>query len=562
MPFGIDVSAAPRCLLLLLVTTLSGCRQAAPDVAAVQQWTTHEIRLESATAYGNPYTDVDVWVQFENDAGDRLVRPAFWDGGHTWKVRFAPPDSGRTWTWRSEASTSDAGLAGRTGTLRSVAYEGDNPLLRHGLLRMSPGKRSVVHADGTPFLVVADTAWSIPYRATPEQVTAYARDRRAKGFNTTFLITVQGDKFAKGPDARNTPLGFDRAFTDIPDGHMNVLQPEYFQALDGLVQILVDHELAPLYAPVAHGYGWKGETAVGPGLPPGEYARYCRYLVARYGSMPAFWLVSLDGNGLAPSIEPGGEAIERWDAYRQPTGLHYSPYDDYLADWAKPDSDCCFHGNKSHQSEPWLDFQWAQTGHEGKGQYHKVQRMYDVRPVRAVMNGESTYEAMGQGAYGLGWWQGDDAWRQLMHGGTMGVAYGAVSVWQWKVSRDEPGWPDWTDAPLSWHDALGLEGSTYVGAIARAFRGFDSTDIERRWDLAEGRKPLLAKPGALYVAYLPDGGSITIPTAPAGLPLHWFDPKAGEFRGEGVVTAGGRFVAPDRNPWVLFIGQRSSAAVQ
>ncbi len=558
MPFGTHLSRCLRSVSLsVLVLTTAACRPAQPDVI-VQQWTTYEFALESVGTYANPYTDVDVWVQFRNDAGERLVRPAFWDGGATWKVRFAPPDAGRTWTWTSEASVSDEGLAGRTGRLRSVAYDGDSRLLRHGLLRMSPGRRSVVHADGSPFLVVADTAWSIPYRATPEQVTAYAADRRAKGFNTTFLITLQGDKFAKGPDARNTPLGFARGFTDIPDGHLTKLQPEYFRALDELVQILIDHELTPLYAPVAHGYGWKGETAIGPGLSPEEYARYCRYLVARYGSMPAFWLVGLDSNGLAPSIKPAGEEIERWDAYAQPTGLHYSPYDDYLADWATPDSDCCFHGNRSHQAEPWLDFQWAQTGHEGKPHYHKVQRMYDVVPVRAVMNGESTYEAMGQGKYGLGWWQGHDAWNQLMHGGTMGVAYGAVSVWQWKVSRDEPGWPDWTDAPMSWRDALDLEGGQYVGAIARAFAGFDSTDLERRWDLSEGNRPLLAKPGTLYVAYLPEGGTITIPTAPVGLPFAWFDARAGEFNGEGVADAGGRFDAPDDRPWVLFVGKRAA----
>lgn len=554
MRLGIRVFSGLNTLFLLLA--LAACRPPTNAVPAVEQWVTHEIELTSARTYANPYTDVDVWARFENDAGEHLVRPAFWDGGSSWKVRFAPPDAGRTWTWRSEASVDDAGLTGRTGSLRSVAYTGDNALLKHGLLRMSPGKRNVVHADGAPFLVVADTAWSIPYRATPEQVTTYATDRQAKGFNTTFLITVQGDKFAKGPDARDTPLGFARAFADIPDGHMNTLHPEYFQALDGLVRILIDHELVPLYAPVAHGYGWKGETPIGPALAPEEYVRYARYLVARYGSMPAFWLVSLDSNGFAPSIKPAGEAFERWDAYRQPTGLHYSPYDDYMADWAKPGSDCCFHGNKSHQAEPWLDFQWAQTGHDGKPLYHKVQRMYDVTPVRAVMNGESTYEAMGQGKHGLGWWQGDDAWHQLMHGGTMGVAYGAVSVWMWKVSRDEPGWPDWTDAPLSWRDALDLEGGKYVGAVARAFRDYDATDIERRWDLAEGNTPLLAKPGSLYVAYLPKGGTIVIPAAPAGLPVRWFDAKAGEFRDESAASIGGRFTAPDDRPWVLFAGER------
>ena len=547
-----------RLLALLPLAIGVACRPQEP-IAAVQQWTTHEIRIDAASNYDNPYADVDVWVRFENDAGARLVRPAFWDGGTTWKVRFAPPDTGRTWTWTSEASVADTGLAGRTGTLRSVAYEGTNRLLKHGLLRMSPGRRNVVHADGTPFLVVADTAWAIPFRATPAQVRTYAADRKGKGFNTTFLLTVQPDKFAKGPDARDTVLGFDRAFLDIPDGHMNQLQPAYYQTLDRLVQILIDHELTPLYAPVAHGYGWKGETAIGSEVSADEYARYNRYLVARYGSLPAFWLVSLDSNGLAPGVKPAGEAIETWDGYGQPTGLHYSPYDDYLASWATPDSTCCFHFNRTHQGEPWLDFQWAQTGHDGLHLYHKVQRMYDEQPVKAVMNGESTYEAMGEGRHGLGWWQGEDAWNQLMHGGTMGVAYGAVSVWQWKVSRDEPGWPEWTNAPLSWRDALDLEGSRFVGFVSKALRGYDVTDMQRRWDLTDDNRPLLAKEGRFYVSYLPAGGTIVIRTVPAGLPYRWFDPREGEFRDEGQTPADGRFTSPDADPWVLLIGERASA---
>jgi hypothetical protein len=540
----------------LVVAVCGGlaCKEA--PAPAVPQWTTHEIALEAQGTYANPYTDVDVSVRFESDSGTRIERPAFWDGGNTWKVRFAPPDAGHTWTWTSSASVDDEGLGGRSGALRSVPYTGENRLLRHGLLRMSPGGRNVVHADGTPFLVVADTAWSIPFRATPEQVEIYADDRHAKGFNTVFLITVQPDRFATGPDARNTELGFARAFADIPAGHMNELQPEYFRTLDTLVEILVDRELTPLYAPVAHGYGWKGETAIGSEVPPDEYARYCRYLVARYGSQPAFWLVSLDSNGLAPGVKPAGEAIERWDAYGQPTGLHYSPYDDYLAGWATPDSTCCFHYNRTYQSEPWLDFQWAQTGHEGQSLYHKVQRMYDEVPTRAVMNGESTYEAMGEGRYGLGWWQGHDAWNQLMHGGTMGVAYGAVGLWQWKVTPDEPGWPEWTNAPLSWRDALDLEGGRYVGLVSKAFRGYDVTDIERRWDLTASATPLLAKEGTFYVAYLPEGGEVAIKGVPAGLPVEWFDPRTGEIVGRGSAAADGRFTAPGRTPVVLLIGER------
>ena len=541
--------------LLLPLTAMPGCKNPG-EIAAVQQWTTYEITLISEMPYSNAYSEIDVWAQFTNDKEDTILKPAFWDGGNTWKIRFAPPDSGSQWTWNTYASVHDNGLVGNTGSLHSVAYTGENRLLKHGLLRMSPGKRNVVHADGKPFLVVGDTPWAIPFRATPEQVKVYAADRQVKGFNTALLMSVQPDRYAEGPETRNTIMGFDRAFEDLSEGHLNKLKPNYFQTLDTLMQILVDHEIVPVYQPVFHGFGWKGLTVLGPVADAAEYARYCKYLVARYGSMPAFWLVSGDAHGLDPGVKPGGEIIEQWDAYKQPTGIHYSPADDYLASWANGDSSRCFHYNRSYQEETWLDFQWAQTGHDGKHLYHKVERMYENQPVKANLNGEPTYEAMGDGKNGLGWWQGEEAWNQLMHGGTMGVVYGAATLWQWKVTVDEPGWDDWTDAPLSWREALDLEGSRYVGYVSRAFEDYDFTDMEKRWDLTEGNIPLLAKEGIFYISYLETGGKIKIKNVPEELPFLWFNPVTGIIAHQGTTHKDGIFESPDRNPWVLIIGKR------
>jgi len=541
--------------LLLPLTAMPGCKNPG-EIAAVQQWTTYEITLISEMPYSNAYSEIDVWAQFTNDKEDTILKPAFWDGGNTWKIRFAPPDSGSQWTWNTYASVHDNGLVGNTGSLHSVAYTGENRLLKHGLLRMSPGKRNVVHADGKPFLVVGDTPWAIPFRATPEQVKVYAADRQVKGFNTALLMSVQPDRYAEGPETRNTIMGFDRAFEDLSEGHLNKLKPNYFQTLDTLMQILVDHEIVPVYQPVFHGFGWKGLTVLGPVADVAEYARYCKYLVARYGSMPAFWLVSGDAHGLDPGVKPGGEIIEQWDAYKQPTGIHYSPADDYLASWANGDSSRCFHYNRSYQEETWLDFQWAQTGHDGKHLYHKVERMYENQPVKANLNGEPTYEAMGDGKNGLGWWQGEEAWNQLMHGGTMGVVYGAATLWQWKVTVDEPGWDDWTDAPLSWREALDLEGSRYVGYVSRAFEDYDFTDMEKRWDLTEGNIPLLAKEGIFYISYLETGGKIKIKNVPEELPFLWFNPVTGIIAHQGTTHKDGIFESPDRNPWVLIIGKR------
>jgi len=145
---------------------------------------------------------------------------------------------------------------------------------------------------------------------------------------------------------------------------------------------------------------------------------------------------------------------------------------------------------------------------------------------------------------------------QLMSGGTMGVVYGAGGIWQWKVSADEEGWPDWANSQVSWREALDLEGSRYVGYVARALKGMPITDIEKRSDLAGG-KPCLAKPGEIYVSYLDSEGDISLSELKPGMPFRWFNPKTGEFAEEGQTeSATQTFSAPNAAPWVLLVGQR------
>lgn len=534
----------------------SACESTMAEVLPeIQQGTTFEIQLTATADYANPYTDVEVWVTFTNESGTVLKRPAFWSGDQNWMIRFSPPDSNGLWAWESHSSlTSDSGLNGQSGKLKSTPYLGQNTLLSHGLLGMSPGKRNVVHKDGTPFLVVGDTPWAIPFRATLDQVQQYASDRQSKGFNAALLMSLQPDMRAEGPEARNQPQAFMRAFEDLPDGHINRLKPSYFAYLDSLVEILLAHEIVPVFQPVFHGFGWKGLDVLGNVIEPAEYVRYCKYLLARYGSQPAFWLIAGDNGGRDPGVKESGEMLEAWDCYQQPTGLHYNPSDDYTAEWAANNPlKHAMHFNKTFQAEDWLDFQWAQTGHGTEHLYHKVERMYDNLPTKAAANGEPTYEGMNDGKNGLGWWQGEDAWMQLMSGGTMGVVYGAASLWQWKVAADEEGWTAWATQAKSWEQALRMEGSTYVGLVGRPFEGADFMDMEKRPDLVVGEQPLLAKEGAFYLTYLHAGGSIEIKGIPADLDAQWYNPKTGVFSDKEKVGEKTTFEAPGEMPWVLVI---------
>ena len=346
-----------------------------------QPWREVEITLTAERDYPNGYADVEMWAEFTHDNGAVLRRPAFWDGARGWKLRFASPlDTGR-WAWRSFCAIEDAGLAGQAGEIVCAGGPASgHRFYQRGFWRMSPGRRNLAHADGTPALLAADTAWALPWRATVEQCRVYAADRQAKGFNAALLMSVQPDMRARGPRDRSADEGFDVGFEDLPNGHINQLNPAYFQYLDQLIAILVEHEIVPVLQPVFQGFGWKGLGVAGTVVPPAEYARYCRYLVARYGARPAIYLLGADGSGREPQVLAGGAEVERWDAYCQPSGIHYRPHAD----------------NCAQQDAAWLDFQWCQTGHRGEHIPERVADMWRNTPAKGVANGEPSYEQTGR----------------------------------------------------------------------------------------------------------------------------------------------------------------------
>lgn len=538
---------------IILLTVLS-C-QTENKARLAPQWLEIEIDFISEQDYENPYTDVEFWVEFTHESGELIIRPGFWYENSTWKVRFASPFDEGQWEWKSyTADLSDKGLSGKTGSLTSAIYEGNNPLVAKGLLRMSEGKRNVVHANGNTFLVIGDTPWALPWRGTIESVREYARNRQERFINTALLMSLQPDRDAEGPRSRTEALGFDVAFEDLKDGHINELNPSYFQYFDTLRNILLEHGIVPVYQPVFHGFGWKGSNVLGWDMDALEYARYCRYLVARYGAKPAIWLVSGDSDSRDKGVLEGGEEIEKWDAYKQPTGQHYSPFCEVIPDWWDRPREYIPHQNKVNQDKKWLDFQWCQTGHGGEHQSWKVEKMYTNLPLKAVANAEPTYEGIRDPANGAGWWQGHEAWLNFTSGGTMGVVYGAGGLWNWKLDKDEPGWPDWANSNVSWKEAIQLPGSKYVGYLGKALHGLDIADIEKHPELAGG-KLCLAKPGELYILYLPEGGKLRISDMPENLKFRWFNPLDGDFYAEGTTGSGQEYSCEEGKPAVLIINK-------
>ena len=148
------------------------------------QYKRWEKSLTSTKTYTNPFNDVTLLVQYTGPAGQMLRGYGFWDGDNLFKIRMSFPEAG-TWLYTTSASdTTDSGLHNVTGMVDVQTHSSTetNPLYSHGPLRISPDKRHLEHADGTPFLWVGDTLWGATVWLTETGFAEAIADRRAKHF--------------------------------------------------------------------------------------------------------------------------------------------------------------------------------------------------------------------------------------------------------------------------------------------------------------------------------------------------------------------------------------------
>ena len=259
---------------------------APPAVAQrMVEWT-----MKSQKRYSDPFNEVEVDVIFSR--GDQTWRvPTFWRGGQRWTVRFAPPSPGEYTYYLESTDGANPDLNGHRGQVTITPYAGDNPLLKHGMLRVSATKRYLEHSDGTPFFWLGDTWWMglsdrLPWSGF-QQLTA---DRKAKGFTVVQIVAglVPTEELCpEDPGCRNEGGAvWEPGFTRI--------NPGYFDAADRRIQFLINAGIVPeiegAYSSVL------AQTGVA------KMKQHWRYVIARYGAYPVLWNLSDDLADPPPSI--------------------------------------------------------------------------------------------------------------------------------------------------------------------------------------------------------------------------------------------------------------------
>lgn len=521
----------------------------------VAQWERFEASLTSANSYANPLQEIQALVDFVSPSGKKQTILAFWDGGKTWRVRFSPEEIGK-WTFSTRATlASDSGLNGRQGEFTCVPYSGDNPLYRHGALRVSDGGRYLVHADGTPFFWLADTAWNGVLKSDAPGWEKYLKERASKGFNAVQWVTGQWLGWRGDEKGQTVFSGRERIRVN----------PEFCRRMDARVDALNDHGFisAPvlLWAAV-----WNEKEAVenpGVSLPEDQAILLAKYFVARWGAHQTVWILNGDGDYRGANAERWkriGRAVFANSQNRlatvHPQGLNW------VADEFRHESWLSFIGYQSCHFDSTQAYLWHVVGPPA--------REWKTDPARPIIDIEPQYEGYrtppGPGetnAYQVR----RAAYWSLLVSPTAGVSYGGSGIWPWALRHEPPmGHPGSAIDPV-WSEAIKMPGSMERKYIRNLF-----TSLEW-WKLRPAPELLAMQPGdqdprrfiALakavksdwLLAYLPAGGTITFRAEGLSRPMvvRWFNPRNGKWQVEAAVKPGTLVLtSPDNNDWVLWLG--------
>ncbi len=533
-----------------------------------------EFTFQSSKSHPDPFNDIEVNVLFAAPDGQTFRVPAFWDGGTTWKVRYSSNKPGLH-RFRSECSDAEgAGLNGIEGAVklftvssenpldRINAKKPDNPFHRHGPIRVAEDHRHFEHADGTPFLWLADTWWmGLCKRLTMDDFKTLTADRVRKGFNVVQIVA--GLYPDMGPfDERG--LG-DGGFPWEKD--YSRINPKFFDEADARIAHLADLGLAPCIVG-AWGYHL-------PWLGVEKMKKHWRYIIARWGAYPVFWCIAGEGTMpyyLTPKEKRADEIRflkEGWTAV--------AAYVRQTDPWRHPIS---IHPTDSARNQVAdvgvLDFDMLQTGHSDRESIPNTLKLVRASvaafPPMPTVNAEVCYEGI------LGKCHDDVVrfmvWSCLLSGAA-GHTYGANGIWQ--VNRRDapygksPHGGNWGETP--WDEAMNLPGSEQAG-FAKSWLGSPgagSLTSHPEWatfDPKDSSDPNMIPfcggfSDSTRVIYLPLPLRPTLHRLDPGkkYTVVYFDPKTGEshiLKSQITGDANGDCACPDvgelDHDWVMILG--------
>jgi hypothetical protein len=182
-------------------------------------------------------------------------------------------------------------------------------------LRVSENRRYLIGANGQPFLVVGDTAWSLIAQLSEGDIARYLDDRQQRGFNSIIVNLIE-HKFAS-----RAPSNLYGAAPFLKPGDFTQPNAAYFEYAHRAVEAANQRGLSVWLCPAYLGAngGDEGFFQEIKAAGPAALRAYGRYVGQRFKDLPNIvWMMGGDfavpkterwtGNELALGLREGGAA--------------------------------------------------------------------------------------------------------------------------------------------------------------------------------------------------------------------------------------------------------------
>jgi hypothetical protein len=462
-------------------------------------------------------------------------------------------------------------IAAGHGAAAAGTVSGVTAVAKHGVgvafpLKVGPGKRYLEDANGRPFLIHGDTAWSLIADLTREDAELYLDDRRARGFNT-ILVSLIEHRFASNAPANaygarpfhSRPFemlaSLDDALPFLTLADYGAPNEAYFAHADWVLRRAAEKGFLVLLTPSY--VGWEGgnegwyRAMVANG--PGRLRQYGEYLGRRYRDFSnILWVHAGDDN---PPRKDLVRAIAEGIAANDPRALHTAhgaPETAAIEYW---------------QGEPWLQvnnvYTYGPVHTAALAQYGRPERMPFFLIESAYENAHvASEQRLRAQAY------------QAVLSGAAGQLFGNAPIWHF----DGPGLGE--IEPMTWQDALGSRGAQSMTHLHDLLTTVPWWLLEPDLNhslLTDGLGPederavaAVAQDGSVALVYVPDTRAITVDLAQLPGPeitACWLDPADGSLvavDGSPFPATGRRQLRPRSSSnssgfgdWVLIMESRS-----
>ncbi len=299
-------------------------------IIQAQTWVMNEITYESEKTYSDSFNNVTLDLILIGN-GRKYTIPGFWDGGNTWKVRFACPCAGDWYFYTVCSDESNTKLHNQTGMAVCNEYTGELDIYKYGFVTTAYGKKYLTYDNGNPFFYLGDTHWSLG-EETIDMINTICEKRKSQGF-TVFQSEPIGSSFNADDGITQADIAgfrdYDLKFQTIASYGFVHANAEFF--FPSQMEVLINNFGGYSDKEIDNSGLYELNDSVKIYL-----EKLTRYWVARYGAYPVIWTLGQEvdddfywsetnHSGWGKANNPYllvAEYIDKYDCYDHPLTAH------------------------------------------------------------------------------------------------------------------------------------------------------------------------------------------------------------------------------------------------